>query len=1105
MRPHGGEMGERVREHDWARTPLGPMERWPAVLRTTVDIVLSSRTQIILFWGPEHISVYNDAYITALGAKHPAALGRPGAEAWPEIWDTLGPLLERVRESGESFWDRDRPFLLARHGFPEQTYFDLSYDPVRLPDGTVGGVLCLVSETTGRVLGERRIRTLSRVGLAASGMTTRPDVAAAVVAALAGHGREDVPSALVYLLGDDGGLRLATPRDTAPGRIAAGDEQAAAARRAPVIAASGGRFGVPGPVIVLPLGSGTGFQGLLVCGMNPLLPVDEAHREFFQVLAESVSRALTAAEAHERERDQTRALAELDSAKTAFFANVSHELRTPLALILGPLEELLGDPSLEPARRAVLATARRNATRLLTLVNDVLTLTGAGSGRLRARYQATDLTTQTAGLTGAFRSAVESAGLTLRMEGSPLPRPVHVDRNLWERIVFNLLSNALRHTFTGGITVGVRDGGEHALVTVTDTGAGIPAEELPGLFERFYRVPGAPSRSHEGVGIGLALVRELVAMHGGRIEVTSRVGAGTTFAISLPYGSAHLPPEQVAEAATPYEMEPVDAWPPPPEPGAPFPVAPAAPVVLPDRRGPDGRDATDDPLPDDADHPLPGNADHPLPDGVDGPPPGRIVVADDNDDMRDYLVRLLRPYWTVTAVADGAAALEAARTWAPDLVVSDVMMPGMDGLELVRRLRADPATRTVPIVLLSARGSREEAFAGLAAGADEYLVKPFPARELLGRVRGILRLAEARSRHNRRLRELTEAALAINEASTAHEVLALTERYGRLLADSPGAAVKLTSGGLTVIPPDVTVANETAPDGTVADGTVMGGATAMGTVMDGTTADGTVMGGAAVTGEPALDRLAQLALARLANLERLELEHRIATTLQLALLPEVPSDGDLRIAGRYLPGSDEAGVGGDWYDVIQISGNELMLVIGDVVGKGVEAAATMGRVRNALRAYAMEDPEPGRVLARLNRMACGPGERMRSTVLCVRISRATGHVRYAGAGHPPPLVCRADGEPEYLDGALAPLIGVLPSVDFPTSEVRLERGDRLLLYTDGIVERRPTGILTGMDRLLAEAARTAGLDLEAQLESLLSLVEGMDNRDDVALLGFVHP
>ncbi|MEU6740815.1 SpoIIE family protein phosphatase [Streptosporangium sandarakinum] len=729
MRAYGGEMGRRVREHDWTGTPLGSMGRWPAVLRTAVDIVLSSRTQIVLFWGPEHIGVYNDAYVAAIGAKHPAALGRPAAETWPEIWDALGPLLDRVRESGEPFRDRDHPFLLERHGFLEQTYFDLSYDPVRLPDGTVGGVLCLVSETTGRVLGERRTRALNRVGLAASGMTTRPDVAAAVVAAFAGHGREDVPSALVYLLGDDGDLRLATPRDTAPGRIAAGDEPVAAARRAPVVTASGGRFGVPGPVIVLPLDSGAGFQGLLVCGMNPLLPVDESHREFFQVLAESVSRALTAAEAHERERDRTRALAELDSAKTAFFANVGHELRTPLALILGPLEELLDDPSLDPARRAVLVTACRNATRL----------------------------------------------------------------------------------------------------------------------------------------------------------------------------------------------------------------------------------------------------------------------------------------------------------------------------------------------------------------------------------------AEARSRHNRRLRELTEAALAINEASTAHEVLVLTERYGRLLADSPGAAVTLTSDGLIVTPPD-----GNALGGSVASGTVVGEAAAGrdapgGSVASGTVMEGAVAGGAAVAGEPALDRLARLALARLANLERLELERRIATTLQLALLPQVPSAGDLRIAGRYLPGGDEAEVGGDWYDAIRISDDELMLVIGDVVGKGVEAAATMSRVRNALRAYAVEDPEPGRVLSRLNRMACGPGERMRSTVMCVRISRATGHVRYAGAGHPPPLVCRADGEPEYLDEALAPLIGVLPSIGFPASEARLGPGDRLLLYTDGIVERRPTGILTGMDRLLTEAARTAGLDLEDQLESLLSLVEDVDDRDDVALLGFVHP
>lgn len=1039
----GGEMGERIRAYDWGATPLGPIGRWPAPLRSAVDIALSSRAQIVLFWGPEYIALYNNAYIPTIGAKHPAALGRPAVENWSETWEVLGPLLERVRTTGEPFWAQDHPFLLRRHGFLEQTYFDVSYDPVHLADGTVGGVLCLVSETTGRVLGERRMRTLSLVGAATSGMSTRREVASATVAALA-EARDDVPFSLLYLL-DDGDLLLATPRDGAPERLDTGDPAASGG----VTAVSGGRFGVPGPAIAVPVTSGARTQGLLVCGLNPLLPPGGPHQEFFEVLAASVSRALSAAETHERERREARTLAEIDSVKTAFFATVSHELRTPLTLILGPLEELLHDTSIGPGRHAAVRTAHRNALRLLELVNDVLDLTGIDAGRPRAHYQPTDLAAQTRELAGVFRSSVEDAGLTLRVEEEALPEPIHLDRRMWEKVVFNLLSNALKHTFTGGITVGVRPGDGHAVVTVSDTGVGIPEHEIPRLFERFHRIPGSPSRGGQGTGIGLALVRELVTLHGGRVEAGSLPGAGTTFTVTLPYGSAHLPQDQLGEAATLYEPEPggTASWPPqPPQP----PRAPEGPPEITGRETPEG--APPEPLSDEA-------------------PAGRILVADDNADLREYLVRLLSPHWPTTAVADGEAALTAATRQPPDLIIADVMMPGLDGLELVRRLRAGTVTRSVPIMLLSARAGKEESLAGLVAGADEYLVKPFSPRELLTRVRGVLRLAAVRSLHNRRLRDLTGAALAINQASSERQVLELTEKYGRLLADAPDAAVTFTPGG------DLRVDAPRRPAGTDPAGD----------------ADDTV-----------LRQLAQLTSARLDTLRRLELEHRIATTLQLALLPEVPDIEGARIAGRYLPGNDEASVGGDWYDVIQVSGDEVVLVIGDIVGKGVKAAAAMGRMRNALRAYALEDPDPGRILGRLNRMTAGRHDRTHATVLCARLSLATGRLHHSSAGHPPLLVCRADGEADYLGGALAPLIGALPSTVFPTAETVLDRGDRLLLYTDGIVENRSLDVLSGMARLRAEMTRVAGLDLGAQLEALLGLVDRGGNPDDVALLGFVR-
>ncbi|MFI6512220.1 SpoIIE family protein phosphatase [Streptosporangium sp. NPDC050855] len=1069
--PAGGEMGRRIGAHDWAATPLGPMESWPAALRAAVDIALSSRAQIVIFAGPDYVALYNDPYIPTIGAKHPAALGRPAEENWSETWDVLKPLLDDVRETGEPFWAQDHLFLLERHGFLEETYFDVSYGPIRVEDGTVGGVMCLVSETTGRVLGERRMRTMSRVGEAATG-GTREEVARAALSALA-EAHDDVPFAFAYLAeetgpadpagltgltgpggdgngpaGDGGtsGLRIVVPDGTAPERIpvtldgvAGGDGGVTRPARG-VIPVPAERFGARGPAVALPLTSGDETLGLLVCGVNPRL---QPYDDFFETIAASVSRALAAAAAHERERVQARRLARLDADKTAFFANVSHELRTPLTLILGPLEELLEDPSVAPEQSAVLRTARRNAVRLLTLLDDVLDVTSIDAGRTRAYHRPTDLVAQTGELVSVFRSATESVGLTLDVESEPLPEPVFLDRRMWERIIFNLLSNAVKHTFAGGITVGVRSGGDHAVVTVSDTGIGIAGEEIPHLFDRFHRVPGSPARSDEGTGIGLALVHELVTLHGGRIEANSVVGKGTTFTIRLPYGSAHLPPAQVGEAANPYESgsDHVSHWLPLPGESSGRPAADrAAPPVEP--RGTE-----------------------------------HILVADDNEDLRRYLVRLLSPHWEVTAVADGAAALRAARERLPDMIVADVMMPGMDGLEMVRRLRADAVTRSVPIMLLSARAGQEESLTGLIAGADEYLVKPFSARELLTRVRGVLRLSAIRSRHNRRLRELTEAALALNGASSAADVLRVAGRYGELLADTSGVRVTVTGdapGGDGTGPAGtVRIAVSGAPPEEVADDTV-------------------------------LRQLAQLTSARLRDLEQFEQEHRIATTLQLALLPDVPEIGGTVIVGRYVPGSDEAGVGGDWYDVVRISDEEVVLVIGDIVGKGLRAAASMGRMRNALRAYALEDPDPGRTLGRLNRMTAGRHDRMHATVLCVRLSLADGRLEYASAGHPPALLCTARGQADFLGGALSPLIGAMPSTVFSTGTARLGHGDRLLLYTDGIVESRSWSILEGMDRLRGEMATASRLDLGVMMESLLTLVEDGENRDDVALLGFAR-
>ncbi|HEX6271721.1 MAG TPA: ATP-binding protein [Polyangiaceae bacterium] len=451
-----------------------------------------------------------------------------------------------------------------------------------------------------------------------------------------------------------------------------------------------------------------------------------------QMEREVLSRSRELAEANRSLRDANTKLGELDSAKTAFFSNVSHEFRTPLTLILGPVERALESPEGVLAGEELVAL-HRNALRLLRLVNSLLDFSRIESGRLAMSFAPVDLSTLTAGLAGAFQSLFDDAGLALSVECPPLPEAVYIDAAHWEKVVMNLVSNAFKFTFEGEIAVGLRWRGDHVEFSVRDTGTGIPENELPRIFERFHRVEGARGRSFEGSGIGLSLVHELVRLHGGTVKVTSEVGRGTTFVVTIPTGSRHLPAERIV-ATTPFFVQSDAAlvaqvleakqW---LETGSGSPRALAEkprPSTVPAMRGKGGR----------------------------------LVVADDNADMREYLYRLLSPHWEVELVPDGKAAFAAALASPPDLVLSDVMMPEMDGVSLLNALRANERTSTIPVILVSARAGEEARLAGLETGADDYLVKPFAAREVLTRVRTHLEMGRLRREFAARL-EKERAAL----------------------------------------------------------------------------------------------------------------------------------------------------------------------------------------------------------------------------------------------------------------------------------------------------------------------------------------------------------
>ncbi len=478
-------------------------------------------------------------------------------------------------------------------------------------------------------------------------------------------------------------------------------------------------------------------------------PLNQGYRDFLRLVAGQVSSAIADARAYEEERRTAKALAELDQAKSTFFSNVSHELRTPLTLVLGPLEELLRAGEWSPERRELLSVAHRNGQRLLKLVNTLLEVSRLEAGRVRAAYEPVNLAAHTADVASTFRSTMEKAELRFVVACEPLPEPAFVDAEMWEKVVLNLLSNAFKFTLRGEVHVGLRAEAGRAVLTVQDTGTGIPAEALPRLFDRFFRLEGGRGRTSEGTGIGLALVHELVRLHGGTIEVESHLGAGSTFTVAIPLGRAHLPGDQVREEgeasaiavrAHPYVEEAL-RW---------LPDADLAPE----------RALGQAPSRADGDEAVGGR--ERIPAGLP-----RVLVADDNADMRGYLCRLLGTRHEVATVANGEEALREAARQVPDLVLADVMMPELDGFALLKALRSDPRTAAVPVILLSARAGEEARIEGLEAGAEDYLVKPFGARELLARVSGTLALAEQRRAARRReddLRRAHEAELQRSHA-----------------------------------------------------------------------------------------------------------------------------------------------------------------------------------------------------------------------------------------------------------------------------------------------------------------------------------------------------
>ena len=770
-----GEMAALIRSMDWSSTPLGPVETWPQSLRTTISLCLASSFPINIIWGPANTQIYNDGYRAMYGTRHPVALGMDYTECWASAWPGVGEAFEQARKGGTSFLENERMFLF-RNGYLEETFFTFSMSPVRDESGGIGGVFHPVTETTTSTLAARRTRAVRDLTAHLAEARSADDVCRLAIETLAGYAL-DLPFALLYSLdaasgvyrlfgsaGIDEGTALSqaimTPASHGVWPLARLERDTPALRveglRAQLGQTQCGPYDeAPDVAFVMPAWRENGAMpvALLVAGVSARLPLTDAYSGVYELLGAAFGAALARVAAADEARLRLDMLTAMDRAKTEFFSNVSHEFRTPLTLLLGPLEDAAHDAAIPMAQQERLAMAHRNALRLLKMVNSLLDYSRIEAGRAVARFVPVDLAALTADLASGFRAACINAGIGLNVTAPALEEAVYVDTEMWEKIILNLLSNAFKFTFAGTISLALRQNGETVELTVADTGVGIPGAQLGSVFERFHRVQGQNGRSVEGTGIGLSLVKELVHLHGGSINVDSAEGAGTTFTLSIPLGCKHLPSDQVhAKSAWPAR-----AW-----------------------RG--GEYAEEAMLSLRADtNATPGAPPIYMP----GAP--RIVLADDNADMRAYIERILVDAgYQVDAVGDGAAALAAIRSGPPpDLVLTDLMMPGMDGFKLLGELRADGSTTSLVVMLISARAGEEARLEGLAAGADDYIVKPFSARELRARVDGAIALAG----HRRKADERVSALLVEIEKERGRAALRETEAHVASFFEQSAAGV----------------------------------------------------------------------------------------------------------------------------------------------------------------------------------------------------------------------------------------------------------------------------------------------------------------------------
>ncbi|MFZ1412888.1 MAG: ATP-binding protein [Micropruina sp.] len=728
---HGGEVGRRVVETDWSDSPLGALEDWPTTLKVAASVCWGSTFPMLVLWGRDHLTLYNDASAPSLGAdREPDALGKPAPAVWKETWAQVAPRVRRVLDGNGSQMAMDERMLFDRSVPEEEHFVSSAYSPILDDTATVRGVFCAFMETTSQVLAERRWNVLASLASELAPLTSVLEAGQRAVAVLQVN-QGDHP--LVALFDTD------QPDEETRAQVAlidqgptTGDWLTAATDVAHEAAQSCARVdrpsdpGVHAGVAALhayPIVEADSDRPslVLVVGHSRHRPWDLALSNYLGLCVSQLSAILTGLRQLSSERERSEGLAELDLAKSAFLANVSHELRTPLTLIAAPLHDALMNPALDDKTlRGSLQLAASNVNRLTRMVDAILDFSRMEAGRIKPALAELDVAALTRSLAASFEPAVVQAGLAYTMDVPDLPRSALLDHDMYERILLNLLANAVKYTPAGSIALTLRDRGDRFLLSVRDTGIGISAADQRRVFSRFEQLSPKPgARSSEGAGIGLAMVRELAELMDGSVRVRSRLGSGSLFTVELPYSSPSggAPVEEGPRSVTRRDsssfLTEMSSWQ-----GIAEPVVAADPAPAPE---PD--DEHDD----------------------DGSARPRLLIVEDSPQMQRYLREVLSDQYRIEIAADGHAALEHIRRRLPAAVLSDVMMPGLDGIGLISQIREDPELATLPVLLLSARAGGQAAASGMDVGADDYITKPFSVAELRSRLAATISLAQARS------------------------------------------------------------------------------------------------------------------------------------------------------------------------------------------------------------------------------------------------------------------------------------------------------------------------------------------------------------------------